>query len=240
MFLDYYATGKLNLKAAQEFLASVRQACNESDCALIGGETAEMPGVYQDNDFDCAGFAVGIVDEEKTWGPHRVQEGDRLVGVASSGFHSNGFSLLRKVFADDLATHKEVLLTPTALYVRFALDLQNEVQVHAAAHITGGGIENLPRVLPAHLAISIPQLWPMPEVYKEIKTRTQMTDFELLKTFNCGIGFAVIVPQTEVSKVHVLAAKRQFKSFDLGQVLARKDHRILEIPGVGELCEWPS
>jgi phosphoribosylformylglycinamidine cyclo-ligase len=237
MFLDYYATGKLDLKAAQQFLASVRRACHESDCALVGGETAEMPGVYQGHDFDCAGFAIGIVDEEKTWGPHKVQEGDVLVGIESSGFHSNGYSLLRKVFAPDLAEHKKMLLTPTHLYVRLALEVQKVATVHAAANVTGSGIENYPRFLPKHLGIHIPKLWAFPGIYSEVKRRTQMTDFELLKTFNCGIGFVFVVPQASAKVVHETAAKLNFKTFDLGSIVKRQGNKLLDIPGVGELCE---
>ena len=118
LFLDYYASGKLNLENAQSFLRSVRKACFDSDCALIGGETAEMPGVYHDNDFDCAGFAVGVVDEEKSLGSRLVKKGDQVLGVASSGFHSNGYSLLRQVFAQDKEKWLDTLLTPTALYVK--------------------------------------------------------------------------------------------------------------------------
>lgn len=237
MFLDYYATGKLDLKAAQQFLASVRRACHESDCALIGGETAEMPGVYQNNDFDCAGFAVGIVDEEKAWGPHKVKEGDCLIGISSSGFHSNGYSLLRKVFAPDLNAHKQMLLTPTALYVKLALELQKSVEVHAAAHVTGGGIENLPRVLPSHLSIMIPKLWTLPAVYDEVRRRTQLSTFELLKTFNCGMGFVFVVPAESEKTVIETAEKMNFKAWPLGTVVKRSGNKILEIPGLGELCE---
>jgi phosphoribosylformylglycinamidine cyclo-ligase len=237
MFLDYYATGKLDLKAAQQFLASVQKACLESECALVGGETAEMPGVYQTNDFDCAGFAVGIVDQEKTWGPHKVKEGDQLIGVSSSGFHSNGFSLLRKVFGPDLEEHREVLLKPTALYVKLALELQKSTTVHGAAHVTGGGIENLPRLLPDELAIHIPKLWPLPSIYEEVKRRTQLSTFDLLKTFNCGIGFVLAVPPGSAEAAREISENHHFKTFDLGSIVKRKGHKILEIPGVGELCE---
>ena len=152
LFLDYYATGKLDLEAAKEFLQGVRKACLESHCALVGGETAEMPGVYANGDFDCAGFAVGVVDEDEALGLNKVVRGDVLLGVASSGFHSNGFSLLRKVFEKDLDDWKEELLKPTALYVQMVKNLQHaQIQIHALAHITGGGIENIPRVLPGHL-----------------------------------------------------------------------------------------
>jgi phosphoribosylformylglycinamidine cyclo-ligase len=237
MFLDYYATGKLNLRAAQGFLASVRKACAESDCALIGGETAEMPGVYQGNDFDCAGFAVGLVDADKTWGPHRVQDGDVLVGLSSSGFHSNGYSLLRQVFAKDLETYKDQLLTPTSLYVKVSKKIQEKVAVHAAAHITGGGIENLPRVLPAHLGITIPQLWKLPEIYDVVRARTGMSDFELLKTLNCGIGFVFFVNAADANSVCDIARGCGFQAQQIGQVHGRKGDQQVRVSDLGELCE---
>ncbi len=237
MFLDYYATGKLEQKAAREFLSSVRKACVDSDCALVGGETAEMPGVYHGKDFDCAGFAVGVVDADKTWGPHRVQEGDVLIGLSSSGFHSNGYSLLRKVFAEDLATHKNMLLAPTALYVKVTQLIQKEIDVHAGAHITGGGIENLPRVLPDHLGITIPQLWALPEIYQLVQARTGMSTFELLKTLNCGIGFVYFVRAGQALRTIEIAQKFGIQAQNLGQVHARKENTQVSIAGIGDLCE---
>jgi len=146
-FLDYYACGRLNLKAAQSFLAGVRKACHDSGCLLIGGETAEMPGVYQEGHFDCAGFAIGVVDELKRLGAKRVKSGDVILAVASSGFHSNGYSLLRKLFASDMDQWIDILLRPTALYVDLALNLRGLKGLKALAHITGGGLDNVPRVI---------------------------------------------------------------------------------------------
>ena len=237
LFLDYYATGKLEQKAAREFLASVRQACSDSDCALVGGETAEMPGVYHGKDFDCAGFAVGLVDADKTWGPHRLKSGDVLIGLSSSGFHSNGYSLLRKVFAEDLAQHKEMLLTPTALYVKATEKIKQKVDVHAGAHITGGGIENLPRVLPEHLAITIPQLWEFPEIYQLVQARTGMSTWDLLKTLNCGIGFVYFVSEEQAGLTLKLAQESGFKAQKLGYVHERTSDVQVTISGIGELCE---
>lgn len=217
MFLDYYATGKLDLNAAKEFLASVRRACVESDCALVGGETAEMPGVYKKNDFDCAGFAVGVVDEEKSIGRHRVKSGDVLIGVSSSGFHSNGYSLLRKVFAKDLKKYRDVLLKPTALYVKLAKDLREMTSLHALAHITGGGVENIPRVIPESLTIKLRD-WKWPEIFELVQKRTKMTREEMQKTLNCGIGLVVVVPASDRTKVSALIEKHNFKVYDLGEV----------------------
>ncbi len=215
LFLDYYATGKLDLTAAQEFLIGLKAACTESNCALVGGETAEMPGVYQENDFDCAGFAVGIVDEDKALGPQKVQKGDCLIGVSSSGFHSNGYSLLRKVFANDLEQWKDILLKPTNLYVNLMTEIQGQCELHAAAHITGGGIENIPRVLPEHLQWKR-KYWEFPDVFKEVQRRTGISDQELRETLNCGIGFVFVAPSVEKTKINSLILKHGFEGFDLG------------------------
>lgn len=191
-FLDYYAVGKLDLEKAQQFLTSVKTACLNSHMVLIGGETAEMPGVYQTGDFDCAGFAVGVVDKEKIWGPHLVKEGDVILGLESSGYHSNGYSLLRKVYENDFDKYRQWLLAPTKLYVEAAVILKSEFEVHAMAHITGGGIENLPRVLPNdHKAVI--KKWDLPECYKEVQKRANISDQQMRETFNCGIGLMVIL-----------------------------------------------
>ncbi|GIL18396.1 MAG: phosphoribosylformylglycinamidine cyclo-ligase [Oligoflexia bacterium] len=217
MFLDYYATGKLDLKNAKDFLKGLRQACHDSDCALVGGETAEMPGVYHENDFDCAGFAVGVVDEPKAWGAHRVKSGDRLVGVSSSGFHSNGYSLLRKVFEKDMDQWIDQLLIPTALYVRLAQDLAGQVDVHAAAHITGGGMENVPRVLPPDLKW-VRKNWEPPSLFQEVIRRTQISEEKLKNTLNCGIGFVFVVSAPDFEKTCSVIQKHRFKAYDLGSL----------------------
>lgn len=218
-FLDYYASGKLDLKNAKAFLSSVRKACVDSDCALIGGETAEMPGIYHGNDFDCAGFAVGVVDEDARWGPHRVKSGDHIFGLASSGFHSNGYSLLRKVFEKDLDDWKDLLLTPTRLYVDMALAVSKAVDVHAAAHMTGGGIDNIPRVLPEGFVWKRKD-WPWPKHFKEVQARTGMSDEEMLTSLNCGIGFCFIIDPMEEAKLRAALAPWKIDIHDLGQVVS--------------------
>lgn len=217
LFLDYYATGKLQLEEAKIFLSGVKNACHQSDCALVGGETAEMPGVYHDGDFDCAGFAVGVVDEEKTLGAHKVQKGDVLIGVSSSGFHSNGYSLLRKVFAQDMDHWVDQLMTPTALYVKLFKSLNASVQLHALAHITGGGIDNIPRVLGEHQWKM--KAWELPSIFLEVQKRTQMSDEKMLKTLNCGVGLVAILSPDEASKARSVIETHGFRSFDLGEIL---------------------
>ncbi len=217
MFLDYYATGKLNLDEAKAFLTSVKRACQMSDCALVGGETAEMPGVYHGNDFDCAGFAVGVVDEEKTLGAHRVKKGDCLIGVASSGFHSNGYSLLRKVFENDMDQWVDQLLTPTALYVRLFKALNQAVELHALAHITGGGIENIPRVLPENLKWKKKD-WVWPDVFREVQNRTGMSDGKMLETLNCGVGLVIILSPEQKGLAEKIIGQEGFVFHDLGVI----------------------
>lgn len=218
LFLDYYATGKLNLNYAKSFLQSVQKACEESRCLLVGGETAEMPGVYSNDDFDCAGFAVGVVDQELMWGAHRVQVGDVLLGIESSGFHSNGYSLVRKLFAEDAHLYKDQLLKPTHLYVQAVQTLkENKRQIHAAAHITGGGIENIPRVLPSGFEAAV-ELWTFPHLFQVAQSRAGLTDEQMLGTFNCGVGFVLVLPKSEVIEVQKDLEKHNLKSFIIGNV----------------------
>jgi phosphoribosylformylglycinamidine cyclo-ligase len=222
MFLDYYATGHLELQAAQEFLLGVQKACDASLCALVGGETAEMPGVYQNNDFDCAGFAVGVVDAEEALGPHRVKLGDRLLGISSNGFHSNGYSLLRKAFAEDLDKWIDYLLRPTHLYVELMQKIKSEkINIHAAAHMTGEGIENLPRVIPENLSWQ-GKAWKWPEPFLEVQRRTKMSDAEMLRTLNCGVGFVLILDPAHFAKAEAVVKSLGFETFDLGEMVERK------------------
>lgn len=218
-FLDYYASGRLDLESAQLFLSGVQKACLESNCALIGGETAEMPGVYQAADFDCAGFCVGVVDESHVLGSHRVQWGDRVVGVSSSGFHSNGFSLLRRVFESDLDDWADRLLTPTALYVQLARKLNQLAGIRAYAHITGGGMDNLLRVVPQGTQLHL-KTWQVPEMFLEVKKRGKMNWRSLLSTLNCGIGLAIYVAAEDEDQVHQIVNCEGFSSFSLGDVEA--------------------
>jgi phosphoribosylformylglycinamidine cyclo-ligase len=219
-FLDYYASGKLDLNSARSFLTSVRQACEKSHMVLIGGETAEMPGVYQAGDFDCAGFSVGVVDKEKMWGPHLVQEGDAILGLESSGYHSNGYSLIRKVFEGEFEKYRAWLLEPTRLYVEAALVLKNEFEIHAMAHMTGGGIDNLPRVLPQDVK-AVLKKWDLPECFIEIQTRTGISDQEMRETFNCGIGLMVIMKAHQAESAQKRLIEIGYKTQILGRIKSK-------------------
>lgn len=217
-FLDYYACGKLNLDSAQQFLTGVKEACEASGCLLMGGETAEMPGVYAENHFDCAGFSVGVVDATKRLGSHKIKPGDKIIGVSSSGFHSNGYSLLRRVFAHDLDEHKDLLLTPTALYVELAGQLRKKVKsLKAMAHITGGGMDNITRILPENTKACL-QPWEMPQAFKMVKERANLSWPDLLITLNCGIGLAVVVSAKDVEKSKKLIQAQGFKAIEMGVI----------------------
>ncbi len=231
-FLDYYASGKLNLTNAKQFLTSVKNACTESQMILIGGETAEMPGVYHENDFDCAGFSVGIVDQEKTWGADKVSDGDMIIGLASSGFHSNGYSLLRKVFENDFDKYREWLMKPTRLYVEAAVELNKKFQIKAACHITGGGIENIPRVLPVHLK-AVLKNWIMPECFQYVQQKSGMTSDQMLRTLNCGQGFLFIVRPQDVSEIMIKLSDLGYENSLLGEIKNKIDSNEDSI----ELCQ---
>ena len=216
-FLDYFSTSSLDLDQAKTFLKSVRQACHKSQMALVGGETAEMPGLYQPGDFDCAGFAVGVVDRQKILGANRVKEGMLAIGVSSSGFHSNGFSLLRKLYSspEDLRDYGKRLLTPTHLYVDLVLDILKQRNVAAIAHITGGGIHNLERVLPKGLGLKL-KVWEFPEIFKETMSRADLSKQEMLKTFNCGVGLVLIASADQNPGILSQIEDYGFQSHDLG------------------------
>ena len=243
-FLDYYAVGKLNTQAAQAFLTSVRNACEQAEMALVGGETAEMPGVYQANDFDCAGFVVGVVDEEDMYGPHKVKEGDVLLAIESSGFHSNGYSLLRKVFAEDLKEWAERLLIPTHIYVKLVKAFKaTSLDIHALAHITGGGFENVPRVLPQGVSAEL-KAWPLPTGFAEVARRTGLSHTEMLKTLNCGVGLVVVLPAKDVAAATKTAKEIGLKAFEIGRVVAngKGEPEVIYPHGLKSRCFfylWP-
>lgn len=217
LFLDYYATGKLEIEDAKEFLSGVRIACEKSNCLLVGGETAEMPGLYSGRDFDCAGFAVGVVDEDLILGAHRVRHGDVVIGVSSSGCHSNGYSLIRKIFEQDMDQWIDELLRPTVLYVNLVKKLTGESLVRACAHITGGGMENVPRVLPSG-ALWKRKQWSLPPLFQEIQKRSKMTHEQMHSTLNCGVGFVVICSPENKKRVEEVIAADGHTSYDLGVV----------------------
>jgi len=208
-FLDYFASGHLDLTVATEIMRGIGQGCEQAGAALIGGETAEMPGVYQGEDYDLAGFTVGIVEKDQLLDGQKVTPNDVVIGIASSGAHANGFSLIRKILdlenADLTApfaqsTLGDALLCPTRIYVKPLLELLKQVDVHAMAHITGGGLlENIPRVLPAFTQARLDKTqWTMPAIFNWIQEKGRIQDQEMYRTFNCGIGMVICVAQSQV------------------------------------------
>ena len=233
-FLDYYATGHLDVDIAADVVIGIAQGCEQAGCALIGGETAEMPGMYQGEDYDVAGFAVGVAEKEALIDGSRVQAGDVVLGLASSGPHSNGYSLIRRVLdhsgesldaplpGGDGMSLGEALMAPTQIYVRPLLELMQQLPVHAAAHITGGGLtENLPRVLPEELGARIdPKCWAWPVVFEWLQQTGDIADDEMLRTFNCGIGMTVILPADQVQAACRLLADAGIPSWPIGTIEA--------------------
>lgn len=229
-FLDYYACGQLNNDQATEVIKGIAQGCRLSGCALIGGETAEMPGMYTQGDYDLAGFVVGVVDKNKIIDGRDIEAGHRIVGVASSGPHSNGYSLIRRLIDDynlDLSaefedsTLGEKLLQATTLYPKPVLSLlQQDLPVLGMAHITGGGLmENINRVLPTGLAVEINRdSWPLPRLFSYLQELGRIEDTELLKTFNCGIGLCLIVPESAVSKTIEHFKSQDLAAWSIGQI----------------------
>lgn len=209
-FLDYYATGALNVDTAAQVVEGIGRGCELAGCALVGGETAEMPGMYQGEDYDLAGFCVGVVEKSAIIDGSAVSAGDVLIGLASSGAHSNGYSLIRKVLevsGADLqqtmgeGTLGEALLAPTTIYVKALLQLFKAIDVRALSHITGGGLlENLPRVLPADCNASIDTgSWEWPEIFRWLQQAGNVKTREMYRTFNCGVGMVLCVSPTDAA-----------------------------------------
>lgn len=211
-FLDYYATGKLDVETATKVVTGIAEGCKQSGCALVGGETAEMPGMYHGEDYDVAGFCVGVVEKSEIVDGSRVAEGDALIALAASGPHSNGYSLIRKILevsqTDPLTTQlagkplADHLLAPTKIYVKSILSLIENVDVHAIAHITGGGFwENIPRVLPAGTqAVIDEQSWQWPDVFNWLQQSGNVSRHEMYRTFNCGVGMIIALSPADAER----------------------------------------
>jgi phosphoribosylformylglycinamidine cyclo-ligase len=228
-FLDYYATGRLDVEVATEVVRGIARGCELAGAALTGGETAEMPGIYAQGDYDLAGFCVGVVEKSRIIQPGRVRPGDRLIGLASSGPHSNGYSLIRKVLelsGADLATPLgdtslgAALLEPTRIYVKPLLTLGKALEIHALAHITGGGLpENLPRVLPEGTRALIDgNSWERPEVFRWLQQQGGIAENEMLRTFNCGVGMVVCVAAGDAERSLEILRSQGEQAWLLGSI----------------------
>jgi phosphoribosylformylglycinamidine cyclo-ligase len=232
-FLDYFACGKLEVAVATEVVKGIARGCEMAGCALIGGETAEMPGMYADGEYDLAGFAVGVVEKSEIINGRDIAPGDVVLGLASSGAHSNGYSLVRRILdtmKPDLGADfhgrslGDALLEPTRIYVKSVLALMKQVRVKGLAHITGGGlVENLPRVLPAGLkAVVERSAWALPPLFQWLQREGRVADAEMLRVFNCGIGMAVVVAAKDADAAARSLVGGGEAVYRIGRIEARK------------------
>ncbi|MBI3805051.1 MAG: phosphoribosylformylglycinamidine cyclo-ligase [Nitrospirae bacterium] len=235
-FLDYFATGKLFPEKAVEVMKGIVEGCRQAGCALIGGETAEMPSFYPAGEYDLAGFAVGVVDKKKIIDGKKIRPGDLLVGLASSGLHSNGFSLVRKILFEkggltvkdrlpgESKTVGEILLTPTVIYVKAFAKLMEKVQIKGAAHITGGGItENLPRVLPKGCAAQVRRdRWPVPSIFPALQKIGEVDTEEMYTDFNMGIGMILVLSPKDLRPALSILKRQGHSSYVIGEIIKGK------------------
>jgi len=235
-FLDYFATGSLNVGTAEKVITGIAEGCLRANCSLVGGETAEMPGMYGEDEYDLAGFSVGIADRDALIDGSTITVGDTVLGLASTGLHSNGYSLVRKIFFTDGGydiNHVfpelgkplgEELLTPTRIYVKTLLNLKRDFTIKGMAHITGGGLpENLPRVLPQGCRVVINRgSWPIPPIFTLMQKLGNIPEEDLLRTFNCGIGMAVILPEAQAGEAIERLAALGEKAWIIGKIADRK------------------
>ncbi|AXR06803.1 phosphoribosylformylglycinamidine cyclo-ligase [Salinimonas sediminis] len=239
-FLDYYATGKLDVDTAATVVSGIGEGCEQAGCALIGGETAEMPGMYHGGDYDIAGFCVGVVEAEDVIDGTTVAACQKLIALGSSGPHSNGYSLVRKVLEvsnasldDDLAgkSLKAHLLAPTRIYVKSVLALLEQTKVHAISHITGGGFwENIPRVLPDTAKVVIEEnSWQWPEIFNWLQQNGNITDHEMYRTFNCGVGMVLVVDEADVENTLSVLKAQGENAWLLGHIESREGDDQVEI-----------
>lgn len=233
-FLDYFATGHLNIEVAEEVINSIASGCEQAGAALIGGETAELPGMYHGEDYDLAGFCVGVVDKDKLITGETISPGDTIIAMASSGPHSNGYSLIRKLLdlaADSGTPAPEVedLLAPTRIYVKPLLTLFDSITVKGLAHITGGGLlENIPRVLPDHVTAVIETgSWQRPAIFDWLQATGNISEHEMLRTFNCGVGMVVFVSDQDAGRTIELLNAAGENCWRLGTVRTRIDEALI-------------
>jgi phosphoribosylformylglycinamidine cyclo-ligase len=231
-FLDYFACGKLDVKTATSVVGGIAYGCEQAGCALIGGETAEMPGMYPDGEYDLAGFAVGVVEKSEILDASKVKSGDVILGLASNGIHSNGFSLVRKILQRvqpdlnllcDGIPLRDAIMSPTRIYVKPLLELIKKVPIHALAHITGGGLlENIPRILPDHLVADLERIaWPESELFAWLQKNGQVPFDEMNRVFNCGIGMVVVLPNEQVKVAMELLRDLGEVVYQIGKVRSR-------------------
>jgi len=228
-FLDYVACGKINKQILVAVMKGITEGCRQADCALVGGETAEMPGMYKTEDYDLAGFALGVVEKNKIIDGSKIAVGDVVIGLPSSGAHSNGYSLVRKIFSPaEQKKHSRLIMAPTRIYVRNILPLVAKFDIHGMAHNTGGAFyEKLTKCLPGGMAFKIKKgSWPMPKIFELIREKANIVEKELFRTFNMGIGFIVVVKRADTAKVQKALLKTGMKSYVIGEVVAGRGSKI--------------
>jgi phosphoribosylformylglycinamidine cyclo-ligase len=230
-FLDYYATGSLNEEVATSVISGIGEGCIQSGCALIGGETAEMPGMYNGEEYDLAGFCVGIVEKNQIIDGSKVSTGDQIIALGSSGPHSNGYSLIRKVLEKSKPSSSQLnsLIEPTKIYVKSILSLIQNLPVHAISHITGGGLlENIPRVLPKHLAANLDQnSWELPQIFKWLQSEGNIDTMEMYRVLNCGVGMVVIVPKASSNEAINILKSCGENAWLIGEVIDSEGEQVL-------------
>lgn len=245
-FLDYYATGKLNVDVAADVVTGIGEGCAQAGCALVGGETAEMPGMYEGEDYDLAGFCVGVVEKSEILDGHKVEQGDVILGLGASGPHSNGYSLIRKLIEvsnadltmtlDDGKTLGDALMAPTRIYVKSLLKLirESDVDVKALSHITGGGLyENIPRVLPQNTCANLDLTdYQQPAVFNWLQAAGNVSAREMYRTFNCGIGMILVVSEAQAAEASTLLAAEGETVYTLGHITAQTGDEQVQIKGV--------
>jgi len=223
-FLDYFACGKLDTNVATNVIRGIAKGCEEAGCALIGGETAEMPGMYPEGEYDLAGFCVGVVEKEKIINGSTIVAGDALIGLASSGAHSNGYSLIRKILGDSKpnSDFADALMEPTRIYVKPVLKLLAAVKVKGLAHITGGGlVGNVPRMLPEGMrAVLRKKMWPRPELFSMLQKDGNVAEDEMHRVFNCGIGMVIAVARDQVPAALMMLKREGELAYEIGFVEA--------------------
>jgi phosphoribosylformylglycinamidine cyclo-ligase len=226
MFLDYFATGSLDVDMAERVIKGIAHGCELAGCALVGGETAEMPGFYQAKDYDLAGFCVGVVEREEIVTGAAIEIGDSLIGLASTGPHSNGYSLIRRI-VDDAGIDPDAklldqLMAPTRIYAKSILALQETLQIRGMAHITGGGlVENLPRMFADRPLAALIDMdaWPRPDVFNWLQQAGNVDEREMLRTFNCGVGFILCVAEADVEQACQRLAELGERAFPMGKIV---------------------
>jgi len=239
-FMDYFATGKLEPETAIDVIKGITDGCKEADCSLIGGETAEMPGLYAENDYDLAGFVVGAVDRDKIIDGSEIGVGQVIIGLASSGLHSNGFSLVRKIFFEELGLSLsdkipdiadlslgEILLTPTKIYTKIISHLLKQKRINGMVHITGGAfLDNMPRILPKTCkAVIKKDSWPIPPIFRFLQEKGKISEKEMFRTFNCGIGMVLIVHETDVQDILFQIQAFDEQAYVIGHIEERDPER---------------